>query len=357
MEKLFEQKILNANYLFDDYYLNAKSLYVQLYEGLPNVSFIGQVDGEKSFDALKEKLGKRIVGIFQYQCYHRKKKAFQFNATLLVLDSQCVVELDSSYCEILHNGRQPELIDEVTSIVTPLRVRQRREALEINIVVQERNKLVLKPMEIKRMKLDLNLFYGEQFGETDALIRKRLNKKEDKGIVLLHGLPGTGKTTYLRYLIGKIKKRVLFLSPSLAGNLMNPDFVELLVSNPETVVIIEDAERIIMDRKHSPDSSVSSLLNISDGLLADFLKIQLICTFNNSLTLVDSALLRKGRLIAKHEFGKLTIAESQRLSAHLGFDTTVNKPMTIAEIANQHEKNQSMTQPEAIGFRRQTIEN
>ena len=50
-------------------------------------------------------------------------------------------------------------------------------------------------MEIKRTKLDLGLFYGEEFRETDTLIRKRLNKKDDKGIVLLHGLPGAGKTT------------------------------------------------------------------------------------------------------------------------------------------------------------------
>ena len=58
----------------------------------------------------------------------------------------------------------------------------------------------------------------------DETIRARLNNKNDKGIVLLHGLPGTGKTTYLRYLIGKIKKRILFLSPNVAGNLMDPDF-------------------------------------------------------------------------------------------------------------------------------------
>ena len=106
-------------------------------------------------------------------------------------------------------------------------------------------------MEIKKTKLDLNLFYEDDFKEVDDVIQKRLKQKNDKGIVLLHGLPGTGKTTYLRYLIGKIKKRVLFLSPNVAGNLMNPDFIDLLIDNPNTVLIIEDAENIIMDRRTS----------------------------------------------------------------------------------------------------------
>jgi ATP-dependent 26S proteasome regulatory subunit len=191
------------------------------------------------------------------------------------------------------------------------------------------------------------------FKETDEIIRKRLNSKKDKGIVLLHGLPGTGKTTYLRYLVGKIKKRVLFLSPTVAGNLMNPEFIELLIDNPDTVLIIEDAENIIMDRRYNTGSAVSNLLNISDGLLADFLNVQLICTFNSSLTMVDSALMRKGRLIAKYEFGKLSAAKAQRLSNHLGFETIIDQPMTIAEIANPHEKPEQKEKTAIIGFRRQ----
>jgi SpoVK/Ycf46/Vps4 family AAA+-type ATPase len=99
---------------------------------------------------------------------------------------------------------------------------------------------------------------------------------------------------------------------------MNPEFIELLIDNPNTVVIIEDAENIIMDRRTTGGSSVSNLLNISDGLLADFLNVQLICTFNSSLTMIDSALMRKGRLIAKYEFGKLSREKAQALSTHFG---------------------------------------
>jgi hypothetical protein len=67
--------------------------------------------------------------------------------------------------------------------------------------------------------------------------------------------------------------------------------------------------------------------------------------------MVDNALMRKGRLIAKYEFGKLGISKAQRLSDHLGFDATIMQPMTIAEIANQNEKSIA-EKVEVIGFRR-----
>jgi hypothetical protein len=112
-----------------------------------------------------------------------------------------------------------------------------------------------------------------------------------------------------------------------------------------------------MDRKANQNSSVSNLLNISDGLLADFLNVQLICTFNSSLTTVDSALMRKGRLIAKYEFGKLSVRKAQRLSDRLGYRNLIIKPMTIAELTNPADIDYKTERTEIIGFKRQLIEN
>jgi len=356
MDNLFsDQKTTNTISVFNDRFLSAKNLYMHYFGSLPDVNFISGIDGEKALKTFKEKYAANIQRMHHYHWYEHQGKKYRFETCMVVLNNNFLVQMDADFCYILHDGKQNDMLEAVTALARQYKEKLRKKPLEINLIVQNKNGMDLKAMEIKRTKLDLGLFYEDDFKMVDEVIRKRLSKNKDKGIVLLHGLPGTGKTTYLRYLIGKIKKRVMFLSPNVAANLMDPDFIEILIDNPNTVVVIEDAENIIMDRRNSNDSSVSNLLNISDGLLADFLNVQLICTFNSSLTLIDNALMRKGRLIAKYEFGKLGIAKAQKLSDHLGFNTVISRPMTIAEISNQREQNFNIKQVEVIGFRKEVI--
>ncbi|MEP7106604.1 MAG: AAA family ATPase [Ferruginibacter sp.] len=350
-----QQNIFNSNSIFDNGFLCGKTLYLYCFNLISSANCIDTIDGEKAFNAIKQKFGERIVSVHSVR-YHRGKGSYcAFNETFMIMNNNCLLEFDNSYCQIYHDGKQDDFIKDCIFVMQKFKARQRRKPLEINLITTGKAGLQLRGMEIRRTRLDLALFYEDDFNEIDSVICKRLNQQDDKGIVLLHGLPGTGKTTYLRHVIGKIKKRILFLSPGAAANIMDPDFIELLLNNPNSVLVIEDAENIIMDRKISGNASVSNLLNISDGLLADFLNVQIICTFNKSLTLVDNALLRKGRLIARYEFGKLGINKSQRLSSHFGFDTIINQPMTIAEIANQHEKEQREERVEMLGFRRHEL--
>lgn len=348
----YQQKSINTTDLFNTGYICGKAMYMHCFNVIPGAAYMYGIDGEKFFKAFSGRYGALVRNTYGYRSYEAKTAKCDFNETHMVLTNKCILEIDTEYCQIYHDGTHDDFIRDCMLLMKTFKMRQRRKPLEINLITKARHGLELRGMEIKRTKLDLDLYYEDDFKETDAVILKRLNKTKDKGIVLLHGLPGTGKTTYLRYLIGKIKKKVLFLSPAAATEIMDPEFIEMLINNPDCVLVIEDAENIIMDRKISNNPAVSNLLNISDGLLADFLNVQIICTFNNSLTLVDSALMRKGRLIAKYEFGKLGINKSQKLSDHFGFETLINQPMTIAEIAGQGEKEIRTEKVEVLGFRR-----
>ncbi|WP_276480608.1 AAA family ATPase [Paraflavitalea pollutisoli] len=357
MENAIEQRIISANSIFGRYFIDCQALYMYCFAGIPSVHFVDDIEGEKAFDAFSVQFKDLIESVHTYRYIRRKDKKADFDDTVVIMKDRRLLQFSEGYCKIFYAQSLEVSTAEMVAFIRGFKERQRRKPLEINLIVKSGNYLELKAMEIKRTKLDLDLFYEDDFKPVDELIRQRLNQKDDKGIVLLHGVPGSGKTTYLRYLIGKIKKKVLFLSPNIATCITDPDFIDLLIDNPNCVVVIEDAENVIMDRRTNPQSTVSNLLNISDGLLADFLNVQLICTFNSSVTLIDQALTRKGRLIARYEFGKLGVQKAQRLAQHLKQDIVVKQPMTIAEVANPRDVNYESQQVQTIGFRRAVIEN
>ena len=350
MENILRQRVISGDNIFGNGLLETRPLYLYYFNALPSVSFIYTISGEKALAAFKTAFADKIIHAFHREEIDGKDKHYQHDLAILVLNNQCIVEFGDDYCEILHDGKSAEYIKEVTTLVRRHRIRERKKKYEINLISTGERGLTLKSMEFKKTKLDLSLYYEDDFLAIDQMIYKRLNTNDDKGIVLLHGLPGTGKTTYLRYLIGRLKKRVLFLSPAVAANIMQPDLIDLLIDNPNTILVIEDAENIITDRKTTGNSSVSNLLNLSDGLLADCMNVQVVCTFNSDLSQIDSALLRKGRLIAKYEFGKLSVNKAQHLSSKQGYQTTIAHPMTIAEVMNQHEPSFEKKEV-SIGFR------
>ena len=137
---------------------------------------------------------------------------------------------------------------------------------------------------------------------------------------------------------------------NLIHELTSPKMLEFLVDYPNVIFVIEDAENIMQDRNRTMSSPVSTLLNISDGLLSDCLNIQLICTFNAPVSTLDKALLRKGRLIARYEFQELEIAKAQSLSDKLGFKNSINTLMTIGDIYNQDQNSFEEVKGNKIGF-------
>jgi SpoVK/Ycf46/Vps4 family AAA+-type ATPase len=197
----------------------------------------------------------------------------------------------------------------------------------------------LYPFEIKKPTIDIELNYGSKFMEVHEKIMKALSTKDKQGVVLLHGLPGTGKTHYIRFLINSLKeKELIYVPPDMAYALSSPDFLPFLMKHTNAVLIIEDAENIIKDRQYQDNQAVANLLNLSDGLLGDCLNLQIIATFNSDITRIDSALLRKGRLIVDWKFDKLELEQAQKLAQQLGYEAEITENMTLAEIYGLNEQ-------------------
>lgn len=202
-----------------------------------------------------------------------------------------------------------------------------------------------EPLPIKVPKnLNIKLNYGKDFVDKyDEIVNKLQNNKT--GIHMFHGLPGTGKSTLIKHLSTMIKKDFIYIPNTMLETFINdPSCVQLLIQKPNSVLILEDAEKLIMKRVGDglDNNGLSTLLNMSDGILSDILNISIILTYNCETSKIDEALLRKGRLKSNYYFGLLSVEDSKSLAEHLKIDKKliedIKTPMSISDIYNLTEK-------------------
>lgn len=200
------------------------------------------------------------------------------------------------------------------------------------------------PVEIDRPvaadAADLALHYGEGFVEWERQWMTQFCSRPS-GITVFTGPPGVGKTSYVKSLLASLAKthRFFFVPITNAVVLSNPEFVTFWLRQGRRyphrkVVILEDAESLMLPRDDSTSGKVSNLLQIGDGLLGEFAKVQVLATANCTLRELDPALTRPGRLIGWREFRRLTRREADRLAVAKGLRLPEQPDFSLAEIYN-----------------------
>jgi hypothetical protein len=200
-------------------------------------------------------------------------------------------------------------------------------------------------------KFEISKLYNNGFEEEDKKICDFIAEDDKSGLVILHGDKGTGKTSYIKHLVNIFPNRKFVYVPASMINLLGePSFGSFLITLNNHVIVLEDCENAIRDRKaNGSASAVSLLLNMTDGLLSDDLGMKFICTFNEDMKNIDPALLRKGRLMSKYEFKALSIDKAKELLFERGIENPqLDKPLTLAEIFHYEDTSYETTKKSII---------
>jgi hypothetical protein len=340
-------KGLNTEFFDDEGDLITKKLFVKLFHTVPNHEEGNcKLKIPKLFDFLCKEYGLedqpgRYIRQDDYQVTKSKKgrlsKEHRYDITPkyhIIIERGLILEFSPGEYHILYDNNVPQnsiskLQDEITKFIK----KKKNKRKHFYMVARMHSMFDLQEFDIKHSPINPQLHYNDDFEPFDETVRNFIKNKDQTGMVLMHGLPGTGKTSYIRYLINRFNKKFIFLPPYMAEALSSPDFLPFLSEHKNSILIIEDGEKLLKSRNNQIiDNGIANLLNISDGMLSDALGIKIICTFNTGLEKIDNALLRKGRMISRYEFKELSPEKAKVLAEKDNLNYRDSKPITLGNL-------------------------
>lgn len=250
------------------------------------------------------------------------------------------------YVKILYHNK--ENLEKIKSL---FEFHLEKQKNKVNLLCRVEHELTTESFEVNlpQKDFDLSLNYDKELIEKNTKLLGYLNKNKP-GLALFSGLPGTGKSTYIKYIATQINRKIIYLSSSSIEELTSPDFLTFMMGQRRCVLLLEDAEKVLKSREVQDNPGISNILNLSDGILGDCLGVFIIATFNVDREQIDSALLRKGRLFLEHQFDKLSVDQCNLIFEKNNSSRRTNEPLSLAEIYNEEDNYSKKEEKRKVGF-------
>lgn len=218
---------------------------------------------------------------------------------------------------------------------------------KLNTIGLSQNGLELEPVNFHSIDLEnIEMFYNEQtFKSVEKAIKKI--KKADKGLTVLYGDRGTGKTSIINHLATKLDRIIMFIPNNMIEHTINnPDFRRFIKKYERPIIVLDDCEMLFNDiYKSNPISN--NLLQMVDGFLSDTMNVNIITLFNTDTEDdIDESLLDCNNLIDVIEFELLSSEESNELAKHLESNKKYKNKTRVIDIIKKRSSNETSK----IGF-------
>jgi hypothetical protein len=228
--------------------------------------------------------------------------------------------------KILENVKDFEISDNNDSFTN--------ESKNINILTVDNSILTFNelPFDINE-DVDFVKFYSKNTIKNINNLLKKL-KKSKSSLSVFYGDKGTGKTSIIKNLSRKLDKKIFFIPNSMIEHtILNPEFINFIKSNNNSILIMDDFE-IVIDNYSRYNSIINNIIQMVDSLLSDIINVDIILIFNTEDKLEIKDLINCNNLLDIIEFEYLNLTEINKLCSHLEIENKNEKDSKLLDIIN-----------------------
>lgn len=200
-------------------------------------------------------------------------------------------------------------------------VQENPEKGSVMMLVADGGSMYLTELGSVDCPLERENYSSEIIKQYDSIIADLQTSTPSGRLSVLDGLPGTGKSFFIRGLITEVDALFVYIPASISGVLTGPEIIPVFLRERQKqipiVLVMEDADATISTRQIDNISRLSDLLNMSDGLLGDMADIRIIATTNAKKNEIDDAALRVGRINEHVQFKQMDYAKAAEIFARL----------------------------------------
>jgi hypothetical protein len=195
---------------------------------------------------------------------------------------------------------------------------------------------------------NIDLYFNDEVLKSIKKLSKKINKNP-KGLSIIYGERGTGKSTLVSYLTTKSEKKVVFIPSTMVESAVNSfEFRNFLTKNKNIVLLIDDCENFTTDIYLKTNNFLNNLIQIVEGIDSDNFNTQVILIFNvNDRDDIEENLVDCNNLMEIIKVSDLNIEKSKELSKHLKKKNKIKKETRLIDILRKNNITENI---KSIGF-------